>query len=261
MPLSETSTTLISIRTPTYDTVWCGMTIAPALRQLYKIASSMRRRFFTSSKNPDDYAMVDKPYGMVYAHAQSTLRMDWEERMARTSKHDWLEAGLQILAEQGAPGLTIDRLTLVLGLTKGSFYHHFQSLAGYRAALLGFIERKIAEQMAAAAQAPSPAAGIAQLFDPLAAPSLEVALRAWAWQDDEVRAVQARIDDRRVQRAQSFCRQIAEDDEQAVLMSRLAQALMIGSTQVQPPLGPDLRRALFAEFVRLYHFDEAPSHA
>jgi AcrR family transcriptional regulator len=183
--------------------------------------------------------------------------------MARTSKQDWLVAGLQILAEHGAPGLTIDRLTMALGLTKGSFYHHFQSLSGYRAALLDYIESKIAEQVAATAQAPSPAAGIAQLFDPLAAPApaLEVALRAWAWQDDEVRAVQARIDERRAQRAHSFCRQIAEDDEQAVLMSRLAQALMIGSTQVQPPLGPDLRRALFAEFVRLYQFDEATNHA
>jgi AcrR family transcriptional regulator len=182
--------------------------------------------------------------------------------MARASKQDWLTAGIQILAEAGAPGLTIERLTVALGLTKGSFYHHFQSLAGYQAALLQFIERQIAMQVAATAHAPSPAAGIAQLFDAEAAtaPSLEVALRAWAWQDDEVRQVQARIDDQRARRAQLLCRQVAADDQQALLMSRLAQALMIGSTQVQPPLGPDLRQAIFAEFVRLYGLDEAPAH-
>lgn len=175
--------------------------------------------------------------------------------MARTSKRDWLEAGLQILATQGAPALTIERLTAALGLTKGSFYHHFQGLPGYKAALLAYVEAEQFNQGArSAGQAPSPAARIVRLFDVAVseAPELAIAFRAWALQDDEVREVQARIDQRRSDCMHALCQQLLADDTQALTMSHLAQALMIGSPQVQPPLPPAARRALLDELLRLY---------
>ncbi|HMN28270.1 MAG TPA: helix-turn-helix domain-containing protein, partial [Caldilineaceae bacterium] len=131
----------------------------------------------------------------------------------RTSKRTWLETGLRILAEQGAPALTIDRLAASLGLTKGSFYHHFQGLAGYKAALLHFIEDGMATRVAAAtAGAITPADGMARLFATSVAdtPEVEIALRAWAAQDDDVRAVQERLDDRRFESGQSLCRQVGD---------------------------------------------------
>jgi AcrR family transcriptional regulator len=56
----------------------------------------------------------------------------------RKTQHDWLQAGLRILATSGAPGLTIDSLTSALGVTKGSFYHHFKGFGEYKTALLEF---------------------------------------------------------------------------------------------------------------------------
>ena len=55
-------------------------------------------------------------------------------------KRDWLDAGLVLLAEQGAPSVTIERLAERLGLSKGSFYHHFKGMGGYRTALLEHFE-------------------------------------------------------------------------------------------------------------------------
>lgn len=59
-------------------------------------------------------------------------------KKARLRRSDWIEAGLWLLAEEGLESVTIDRLCIKLGLTKGSFYWHFkgsqellQSMADY----------------------------------------------------------------------------------------------------------------------------------
>ncbi len=52
------------------------------------------------------------------------------------SKQAWLDEVLRTLADEGAPALRIDRLAGGLGLSKGSFYHHFDGMAGYKDALL-----------------------------------------------------------------------------------------------------------------------------
>jgi AcrR family transcriptional regulator len=179
--------------------------------------------------------------------------------MARASKQDWLREGFRILAEQGAPALTIDRLAAALGLTKGSFYHHFQGLPGYKAALLDFVEEVMADRVAVGTfVAGPPPDGMTRLFDSTVVESspFEVALRAWALQDDEVRAVQERVDDHRFATVHSFCRQVVDDEERALIMSRLAQALMIGGSQLQPALSRGARRQLITEFLRLYDLDE-----
>ena len=42
------------------------------------------------------------------------------------TRREWLDAGLELLADEGAPAVTIERLTGKLGVTKGSYYHHFK---------------------------------------------------------------------------------------------------------------------------------------
>jgi AcrR family transcriptional regulator len=56
----------------------------------------------------------------------------------RKSKQDWLEVGLKTLGEFGENGLTIERLTGTLGVTKGSFYHHFRNVEDFREQLIAF---------------------------------------------------------------------------------------------------------------------------
>jgi AcrR family transcriptional regulator len=49
----------------------------------------------------------------------------------RLSKETWLKKSLDILADEGETKLTIDHLVKALGVTKGSFYWHFNNRAEY----------------------------------------------------------------------------------------------------------------------------------
>lgn len=46
----------------------------------------------------------------------------------RLSSHDWLRAAFEIMGEDGISGVKIQRLCERLGVTKGSFYHHFEDI-------------------------------------------------------------------------------------------------------------------------------------
>ena len=55
---------------------------------------------------------------------------------------DWAEAALQLIAEAGLSALTVEALAARLGVTKGSFYWHFQGRSELLVAALGRWERR-----------------------------------------------------------------------------------------------------------------------
>ena len=84
---------------------------------------------------------------------------------------------------------------------------------------------------------------------------LEVALRAWSLQDDEVRQYQTRIDMQRLAYVQAIFQELTNDAEQAGRMSKLLYALYIGSSQLLPPISGDGLAELYTEIKRLYLLD------
>lgn len=175
--------------------------------------------------------------------------------MARLTRRDWLITGIQLLAEQGVPALTIENLTNRLTVTKGSFYHHFKSFADYKTALLELYEQEgTLNVIELTEHQPSAAAKIDTLIDVVCGsePILEIVLRAWALQDDEVRQVQARIDVRRITYLQEVYFALTGDETQALIRARLAYTIVVGSAQLQPPLPPAALRQLLNELTRVY---------
>ncbi|MFI0356931.1 TetR/AcrR family transcriptional regulator [Actinomadura sp. 9N407] len=177
----------------------------------------------------------------------------------RSKRDDWLDAGLAILAGQGAPALTIERLTERLGLSKGSFYHHFGGMGGYKTALLAHIEDvcttrliDLAEQDTGAA----PMAKLERLMDLVVSdvghgPELEVAVRAWAQQDPEARALQERVDHARIDYLRTLWLALSDDPDEAGQVASLFYLITIGGAHVIPPVpGPELR-GLFEFSMRL----------
>jgi AcrR family transcriptional regulator len=169
----------------------------------------------------------------------------------RASRHDWLEAGLAILTEQGAPALTIDQLLSRMHLTKGSFYHHFEGITEYKRALLAHFEAEsttrfieLVEQEPAA-----PRAKLERLVDVVLAHSRssdpEVAVRAWALQDPDAREAQKRIDRTRLGYVRSLWRQHSGDEAEAKLVALLVYLVAVGADQVVPAIRPGQLRDLY----------------
>jgi AcrR family transcriptional regulator len=173
----------------------------------------------------------------------------------RKTKRDWLMAGLEILLAAGTPALTIDRLTSALGMTKGSFYHHFKGFADYKAALLKLYEDEgtqgIIEQTD---QQPGPGAKLLFLYTLIAqAPlDLESAIRAWSLHDSEVAATQTRVDARRIAYVRDLYAQLGASPPEALLLARHAYAILIGSAHIQPRLEPAVIKQLFDQLLELY---------
>jgi len=123
----------------------------------------------------------------------------------RLSVEDWLQAGYTVLAEEGVRALKVERLCRQAGVTRGSFYWHFDDMNSYRAALVEswntFLEKdreSLAEQ-----DALPPRERLSAMMIGLLSPQhwmLERAMREWA-RSDPAAAANIRAADRRLLRS------------------------------------------------------------
>lgn len=167
------------------------------------------------------------------------------------TKDRWLDEGLAVLAEEGAPGIRIDRLAARVGLTKGSFFHHFSGVADYRAALLARWEASTAVALGDAPPRET-LSGMADRVGDLLDLRLEVAVRAWAFQDTDVAAVLERVDRSRLEALQRVWAGLIADPERARIAALLPHLVVIGASVALPqPDRSDLEKVfgMLAEVV------------
>jgi AcrR family transcriptional regulator len=174
------------------------------------------------------------------------------------TRQRWLDEGLAVLAEDGASGLRIDRLAVRLGLTKGSFFHHFGGAAGFRTALLEYYAGLTLGGLAAAIEArrgEGTRATLAWLTDlatgrgddagTIRRPQLDLAVRAWASSDAEVRPVQARIDAAVIDALQATWRPVVETDAAARAAALVPYLVSLGAAVTVPPISPEELRDVY----------------
>ncbi|WP_336216053.1 TetR/AcrR family transcriptional regulator [Nonomuraea sp. LPB2021202275-12-8] len=173
-----------------------------------------------------------------------------------TARDRWLNEALKVLAEEGAAGIRIDRIAARLNLSKGSFHHHFDGAEGYKKALLAHFERLSIEKLENAIADVGESAGarvilarLTKLVRPgdtgLYRPELDIAVRAWATWDADVRAVQTRLDEARLSALQRVWRSAVATDEEARTAALLPYLLAVGATVVFPPVDADQLRDLY----------------
>ncbi|WP_051580201.1 TetR/AcrR family transcriptional regulator [Pseudonocardia acaciae] len=170
--------------------------------------------------------------------------------MARVSRSAYLESALDVLAQAGSEGLTVAGLCSRLGVTKGSFYHHFAGMPEFVTALLEFWEDQRSQRLIAASRAePDPRARYRLLLGiavglPHAA---EASLRAWGRSNAEVRAVVARVDEARERHLTESMMMFGLPAERARLRARIAIAVLVGAQQREDPVDVDGLRAMLEE--------------
>lgn len=129
----------------------------------------------------------------------------------RLTVEDWLQAGYTLLAEQGVRALKVESLCRQMGVTRGSFYWHFEDMNSYRTALVEswntFLERD-RQSLAQQSELP-PRERLTAMMTTLVSPQhwmLERAMREWA-RTDPAAAANVREADRLTLRSvtKAFC--------------------------------------------------------
>ncbi|MET8850977.1 TetR/AcrR family transcriptional regulator [Amycolatopsis sp. NPDC004625] len=176
--------------------------------------------------------------------------------MPPVTRQAYFGAALDLLAEHGFTELTVGALCRALGVTSGSFYHHFGGWPGFVEQLLDHWEnRQVRILRERNFGTGGPSADFAALMDlTLGLPhEAEAAIRAWARNDETVRAAQKRVDDARVRTVGRVVEAIVGDRALARTLTSLGLAMLVGHQQLASAGEHGELAQLLGEYTRLVH--------
>jgi len=152
----------------------------------------------------------------------------------RTSREDWIEAGLAALAAGGPDAVRVDVLAQTLGVTRGGFYHQFQSRPAFLDALLDTWERRstddVRDRVDREGGDPRRKVALAGMltFSADLLP-VDLAVRDWARRDGAVATRLRRVDNHRMGYLRELISQYCTDPDEVEARGMLAFALAIGN--------------------------------
>jgi AcrR family transcriptional regulator len=144
---------------------------------------------------------------------------------------DWIRAAFARLSTEGIESVRIELLARDLGVSKGSFYWHFQDREELLAKMLDRWENDETDWLGATVVTPRAAARWAQFIEHCADPGrarLEAALRAWARRDERVAARISSIEKKRTKHVASVLRDIGFTPELADSWAEIALLVYLG---------------------------------
>ncbi len=162
----------------------------------------------------------------------------------------FFKAGLETLAQAGPDALTIAHLCAELGVTKGSFYHHFKSIDSYIASLMEYWEVEYTEEVVRLSERGANALDRLAVLEHLVSAyphAAERSIRGWATTNPNVAEVLSRVDQQRIDYLTSVINAAIYDPDRSVLLARLAVSVLIGAQQIDPIASSDELLAMFLE--------------
>lgn len=170
--------------------------------------------------------------------------------MPTATRQAYFEQALRLLARDGRNGLRIGRLCAAVGVTSGSFYHHFGSWEGFVAALLEHWEREEVGRIVEMVNASDdPVERVTRMkYLALTVPhEAETAIRAWATVDPAVEEAQRKVDRGRVAALADVLAPVVADERARGRLAALGIAVLAGHQQIAGVVDVDLS-ALLDEF-------------
>ena len=158
------------------------------------------------------------------------------------SKESFFDIGLDILSDVGYGGLKLAEVCQRLGVTTGSFYHHFGSWSAYTQQLVEHWREGMTTQVVRTARAePDPRKRVDSLIETgLMLPhGAEAAIRVWSSIDPWVHEVQAAVDRERFATMYGCALEILQNERQAQLFAAWAVYLLVGYEQATLPPDTD----------------------
>jgi AcrR family transcriptional regulator len=155
-------------------------------------------------------------------------------------KAQWLSAGLEALRKGGVGSVRVERLAGDVGITKGSFYHHFRDRGALLDAVIEYWSREMTDAEFERIQ--TLRGGLAARLVALAEDVLEKgmgrydpAIRAWARGDRKVAAAVAQVDRRRIKALAGFFEEGGFTPAEARTRARTFYTFLLGEPQVRAP--------------------------
>jgi AcrR family transcriptional regulator len=164
----------------------------------------------------------------------------------------YFRAAFDLLGEEGYGGLKLSALCGRLGITTGSFYHHFGGWSAFVEELLAHWEAEQTERVLKLSRAAPEAVTRVRTMKELTATTVphaaEAAIRMWGGGDARVRQVQDRIDELRIAALSEILGGVIDDAAQARRLAVLGISIMIGWQQLRQPRETSELMELFDEF-------------
>jgi AcrR family transcriptional regulator len=169
----------------------------------------------------------------------------------RLSERDYLEVGLDLLAEGGLSSVTIANLCERLGVTKGSFYHHFAGGPDFQQRLLTYWSEDRARDLIELVEStPDPLDRI-PLMKRMGVElhhEAESAIRAWARSDGRAAETQRQVDSERERVLTEAFVDAGIPPNKASTLAQVGLAILIGTQQRTHAVDRRRLAAMFDEY-------------
>lgn len=173
---------------------------------------------------------------------------------AGIGKSKWIGAAVEALGNGGVEAVRVERLARALGVTKGSFYWHFEDRTALLTAVLDVWEREGTEVIIEEIERGGGDARlrVRRLWDRTSGQSdlsPELAIRDWARREDAVAERVRRVDTRRMDYLRRLLGEVSSDPSDVEARALLLYALLIGSHFISVDHGASTRAQVLSTAV------------
>ncbi len=165
----------------------------------------------------------------------------WVKENNQLSAEDWLQAGLDVLKEEGINAVKVLPIAKKLGVTRGSFYWHFENREDLLQQMLAYWEVYLTDTVIAQAKQ-NPGSAVEKLRDVATNVMLnrqdryDTAIIAWSRFDDAAAKCHTRVTRKRLRFLISLLREYGMDKETAHFRSRLLYSVLVMTNEGLPRL-------------------------
>ncbi|PWK60062.1 TetR/AcrR family transcriptional regulator [Roseicyclus mahoneyensis] len=167
---------------------------------------------------------------------------------ARLTREDWLDLGLRQLAQGGAEAVKLAPVCKAAGVTRGSFYHHFDDHDAFLQAMARHWVLTHTEGLVARFPAAASAGEKERLLTEMAMQvdfHVELGIREVARRNGAVAAIVAAADARRLQvLTMLYAERFGIDQDRARMAAKLEYAAYVGALLIQSDIGAVEQRAM-----------------
>lgn len=167
----------------------------------------------------------------------------------RVNKKEWIDAALQTLCTEGYIGLSAERLARKLGVTRGSFYHHFRSMDEFHDAILQEWQTVHTDTVLNQNTMAQPIAELTRLIEHTLniSMALENGINAWAGANTRVYDFVACVEKRRLARLIELYQAICGDEDKGARLAKIGYYGLLGAAHAVPRLSQQELRILLTE--------------